>query len=128
MILDSVNCFVHHQSSCIGAIIKESYICFNLKPSGILFMKLAASLGERDGVDNIIFHFFLNGDACRNIANPEGSSPVVSGLVGSGVVAFRFCALMVLALYRQYEYSIEYCQRPQHVLIYKIKFFYDACP
>ena len=45
-------------------------------------MKLAASLGERDGVDNIIFHLFLNGDACRNIANPWGVLPRSIGAGG----------------------------------------------
>ena len=85
MILDSVDCFVHHQ-----AIIKESYVCFNLKPSGILFMKLTASLGERDGVDNIIFHFFLNGDACRNIANPWGVLPRRIGAGWLGRRRFSF--------------------------------------
>jgi hypothetical protein len=88
MILDSVDCFVHHQ-----AIIKESYVCFNLKPSGILFMKLTASLGERDGVDNIIFHLFLNGDTCRNIVIPWGVLPrsIGAGWLGCHRLSF-LCA------------------------------------
>ena len=45
-------------------------------------MKLAASLGERDSVDNSIFHLFLNGDTCCSIVNPWGVLPCSIGAGG----------------------------------------------